>query len=123
MPSRIAVASRLLLALLLLNLAACTTMQPVRIPDEQQPRTEVRIGNHVEIVTREGHEARFEVTRLDEQGLGGAHEYYLFEELTSLKVQRQAAGRWDWLGWVALAGLLIFAFSESDSTTVNAGFP
>ena len=119
----IALAGRLVLALLLLNLAACTTMQPVRIPDEELPRTDVAIGNHVEIVTRDGHEARFEVTRLDEQGLGGAHEYYLFEELTSLKVRRQVSGRWDWLGWVALAGLLIFAFSEPDSTVINAGTP
>ena len=68
--------ARYLLALLLFNLAACSTMQPVALPENGFAPESVIVGSQVELLTMEGALHRFAVTEINEEGVGGEPGYF-----------------------------------------------
>lgn len=110
-----------LLFVSLLHLVGCTTLVPVTIPDERAPDqvAHVRLGDDVELVTKAGTLERFEVTRLDASGLGGAEQFFLYEELTSLKVRRPDPRNDTWLNAGIAIAVIALLFAVADSSSVS----
>ena len=78
-----------LLALLVFNLAACSSMQPVSVEDamKKSPPRGVDYGSMVEIKTLDKRSVKFRVTDINADGLGGASGFYRYENMASLKVE------------------------------------
>jgi hypothetical protein len=78
-----------LLALLVFNLAACSSMQPVSVEDAMRhsPPRGVDYGSMVEIKTLDKRSAKFRVTDINADGLGGSSGFYRYEDMASLKVE------------------------------------
>ena len=76
------------LSLLLLNLAACSTMQTVNVENTIQTSYArgVDYGSLVHVKTVDKRSAKFRVTEITEEGLGGNDGFYRFDEMKSLKV-------------------------------------
>ena len=76
------------LSLLLLNLAACSTMQTVNVENTIQTSYArgVDYGSLVHVKTVDNRSAKFRVTDITEEGLGGNEGFYRFDEMKSLKV-------------------------------------
>ena len=76
------------LSLLLLNLAACSTMQTVNVENTIQTSYArgVDYGSLVHVKTTDKRSAKFRVTEITEEGLGGNGGFYRFDEMESLKV-------------------------------------
>ena len=76
------------LSLLLLNLAACSTMQTVNVENTIQTSYArgVDYGSLVHVKTVDNRSAKFRVTDITEEGLGGNDGFYRFDEMKSLKV-------------------------------------
>lgn len=102
--------SRYLLALLLFNLAACSTMQPVAVPDGPYAPNSVQVGSMVELVTVEGVEHRFTVKEVTGQGIGGSAGFFHYSEIESLQVQVPGEGR-TVLGVIAVAALVALFYA------------
>ena len=84
--------ARYLLALLLLNLAACSTMQPVALPENGYAPDSVVIGSQVELLTTEGAIYRFAVTEINEAGVGGEPGFFPYSEIETLQVREAGEG-------------------------------
>ena len=119
---------QLVLALLVLNLAACSSMQPVRVSDlKGNPApAEVREGDRVEVTTRDGEKFEFSVTELNEIGLGGKFGFIPYERMRSLSV-RQPGGEFGdsgyWIGIVLGAALFVAIIASADSVSVCSPGP
>jgi hypothetical protein len=111
---------RYLLSLLVLNLAACSSMQVVSIESAMNysPPRGVEYGSLVEVKTLDKRTVKFRVTEITDDGLGGSQGFYRFEDMKSLRVE--AAGQSESnaatyilgaLGVAALVALLINADS------------
>jgi len=122
-------AARYLLSLLLLNLAACSTMQPVNL--ENTVRTAhargVDYGSLVEVRMLDGRRANFRVTDIGPAGIGGKPGFYRFEEMRSLKVENPHADRGETaLNWIlGIIGVAAFValIANSDSVRVCSPSP
>ena len=79
-----------LLALLVFNLAACSSMQSVNVESAMQhsPPRGVDYGSLVEVKTLDKRTAQFRVTAINADGLGGGDSFYRYEDMSSLKVER-----------------------------------
>ena len=118
-----------LLSLLLLNLAACTSMQTVNMETTMQTSHArgVDYGSLVKVETLAGESAKFRVTDITDEGLGGNTGFYRFENMKSLKVENvhqnngETALTWALgiLGVVALVALV----ANSDSVKVCSPSP
>ena len=75
------------LSLLLLNLAACSTMQTVNVENTIQTSYArgVDYGSLVHVKTVDKRSAKFRVTEITEEGLGGNDGFYRFDEMKSLR--------------------------------------
>ena len=116
------------LSLILIHLAACSSMQAVSIKDlpgdpESGP---LRVGERVEVVTYDKEKLEFAVTDITELGLGGKFGFIPYNDIRRLKVQRPASSRdvnthWIWgaLGAAALIALIVSA----DSVTACSPSP
>ena len=119
---------QILLALLVLNLAACSSMQPVRISDlKGNPApAEVSAGDRVEVTTRDGERFEFSVTELNEIGLGGKFGFIPYEKMRSLEV-RQPGGDFSeagyWVGILLGAALFVALIANADSVSVCSPGP
>lgn len=102
--------ARYLLALLLFNLAACSTLQPVAVPDGPYAPNSVEVGSEVELVTANGEEHRFTVKEIDGHGLGGDPGFFPYSEIESLQVQVPGEGR-TVLGVVVVAALVALFYA------------
>ena len=118
---------RLILALLVFNLAACSSMQPVRLhhlgTDETPPG--VQRGDRVEVVTRDKEKFEFTVEQINAAGLGGKFGFIPYEKMRSLKVHRPGTGEPD-LTWLwAILGLaaVIALIASADSVSVCSPGP
>src|SRR5690606_34825616 len=82
---------RYLLCLLLFNLAACSTMYPVSVENAmQQPQASgVDYGSLVEVRTLDRRTAKFRVTEITPEGLGGSPGFFRYEEMQSLQVENE----------------------------------
>ena len=121
--------ARCLLALLLLNLGACSTLQPVNLENTLQTSHArgVDYGSLVEVRTLDGERATFRVTEIGPNGIGGKPGFYRFEDMRSLKVENPRADRGETaLNWVlGILGVaaLIALVAHSDSVSVCSPGP
>jgi len=117
-----------LLALLVLNLAACSSMQPVRVSNlmGNPAPAEVREGDRVEVITRDGEKFEFSVTELNEFGLGGQFGFVPYERMRSLSVRRPGSDFGDsgyWIGILLGAALFVALIANADSVSVCSPGP
>ena len=122
---------RYLLCLMLFNLAACSTMYPVSVEQAmQQPQpTGVDYGSLVEVKTLDRKTARFRVTEMTPDGLGGSPGFYRYQDMQSLKVEntsrhnRDSDETWAYvLGILGVIGLIVLA-ANSDSARICSPSP
>ena len=80
---------RYLLCLLLLNLAACSSMQTVDLQRAVQTSNArgVEYGRTVEVKPFDGKKVKFRVTEMTDEGIGNADGFYRFADMESLKVE------------------------------------
>ena len=120
---------RYLLCLLLLNLAACSTMQTVDLQRAVQTSNArgVEYGLMVDVRMLDGERAKFRVTEMTDDGIGNDDGFYRYAEMESLKVENpnSNAGE-DTLAWVlgaiGFAALIALAVN-SDSVKVCSPSP
>jgi hypothetical protein len=117
-----------LLALLVFNLAACSTLQTVSVESAMQksPPAGVDYGSLVELKTLAGQTAKFRVTVINADGLGGTQGFYRYEDMATLKVEASKDRKGEvtaiLLGILGVAAL-VFLVSNADSVTVCSPEP
>lgn len=126
-PGRSRLFWRYLLALLVFNLSACSTMQTVSIESAMQhsPPRGIEYGSLVKVRTLDKRSAEFRVTDITDEGLGGKPGFYRYEELESLKVE-QPRKTYNWgmiVGGILAAAAVVFLFDNADSVRVCSGTP
>lgn len=119
--------SRYLLSLLLFNLAACSTMQAVSIENamDYSPPRGVEYGSLVKVRMLDEREAKFRVTEITPDGLGGKPGFFRYEDMESLKVE-SARSEVNWgavLGAVAGIALFVFLIDNADEVRLCSGVP
>ncbi len=119
---------RYLLSLLVLNLAACSTLQPVSIESAMQypPPRGIDYGSLVEVKTLDEQTVKFRVTEITDDGLGGKQGFFRFEDMKNLRVDNPgkhkgnaATNILSALGIIALIALVISA----DNVTICTPSP
>ena len=118
-----------LLSLLLLNLAACSSMQTVNVESAMQS-TKVRgidYGSLVEVKTLDKRTVKFRVVDITREGLGGNQGFYRYEDMQSLRVENPNAKNNDntlsyILGTLGVIALIALAIS-SDSVAICSPSP
>ena len=117
-----------LLALLVFNLAACTTLQPVSVENAMKnssPRG-VDYGSLVQVKTFDKQTAKFRVTVINSDGLGGSKNFYRYEDMASLKVEAPKDNNndtWMIIGGILGAAALVFLITSADSVSVCTSTP
>ena len=117
-----------LLALLVFNLAACSTLQPVSVEAamKNSPPGGVDYGSLVQIKTLDKQTVKFRVTVINADGLGGSKRFYRYEDMASLKVEapRNSSGdAWMIIGGILGAAALVFLVANADSVSVCSPTP
>ena len=117
-----------LLALLVFNLAACSTLQTVSVENAMKnssPRG-VDYGSLVHVKTLDKESAKFRVTVINADGLGGSDEFIRYEDMASLKVEQEQKGN-SGAGTIILgilaAAALVFLISSADSVAICSPSP
>jgi hypothetical protein len=117
------------LALLLFNLAGCSTMQTVNVENavKYSSAKGVDYGSLVEVKTLNHRTSKFRVTEMTEDGLGGNSGFFRFEDMKSLRVENPNAKSNDsvWtyiLGALGIAALVALV-ANADSVTVCSPSP
>jgi hypothetical protein len=117
-----------LLALLVLNLAACSTLQPVNIERamKNSPPANVDYGSLVQVKMLDKSSAKFRVTVINADGLGGSKNFYRYENMASLKVKgpgnKNGNATTIILGILGTAAL-VFLIANADSVAVCSPSP
>ena len=117
-----------LLALLVFNLAACSSLQPVSVEGAMRgsPPRGVDYGSLVEVKTFDQQAVKFRVTRLNAEGLGGSEDFYRYEDMASLKVESPGQNNKNAtsiiLGVLGVAAL-VFLVANADSVAVCSPSP
>ena len=110
-----AFARNYLLALLLFNLSACSSMQTVDVQSAMAypPPTGIDIGSLVEVITLDDRKLEFRVTDVTNLGLNGKHGFVAYEDMAQLKVDtsrnnegKAASYILGALGFIALLALI-----------------
>ncbi len=122
-------AARYILSLLLLNLAACSTMSTVNLETTMQTdhARGVDYGSLVEVKTLDRRSAKFRVTDITDEGIGGKSGFFRFEDMKSLKVENPHNKSGDTtlqivLGVLAVAAVVALV-ANSDSVAVCSPSP
>ena len=115
-----------ILALLLLNLSACSSMQTVSIQNLEDPAipSEIQHGDRVEVITRDSEKMEFAVTDITTEGIGGKFGFIPFENIRRLRVQRSTGGSGQsatWIWGVIGAAALIALIASADSVSICSG--
>jgi protein involved in temperature-dependent protein secretion len=118
---------RVILAFLVLNLAACSSMQAVAVKDlqTQENPAGLYVGDRVEVVTKDNEKFEFAIKEINADGLGGKFGFIPYEKMRSLKVHRPGSGETD-LTWLwAVMGLVAFValISAADSVSICSPGP
>ena len=116
-----------LLSLLVFNLMACSTMQPVDVASAMRyPPANVDVGSLVKVTTLNDREFKFRVTEMDPTGLVGKYGFILYEDMAALKVETGRSGDgstakiiWGILGVAALIALI----DSADTVAICSGTP
>jgi len=119
---------QLILALLLLNLTACSSMQTVSIQDLENPDipSEIQHGDRVEVITNDSEKMEFAVTDITTDGIGGKFGFIPFENIRRLRVQGTAyttGGGATWIWGVLGAAALVALIASADSVSICSGTP
>lgn len=118
---------RFLVALLVSMLAACSSMQPVRVSDlgEGQAPAEIVIDDRVEVISRDGEKFEFTVTEINEVGLGGKFGFIPYRNMRSLSVRRPGADTDDfaWLWGVLGLAVVVAIVANADSVSICSPGP
>lgn len=119
--------TRYLIALLFFNLAACSSMQTVSIESAMNysPPPGVDFGSLVKVKTLDKREAKFRVTEITPEGLGGKPGFFSYEEMESLRVEGQQS-QVEWsvvIGAILGIAALVFLVNNADSVRVCSGTP
>ncbi len=117
-----------LLALLIFNLTACSTFQQVSVQNAMRNSrpSGVDYGSLVEVKTFDKQSAKFRVTVMNADGLGGSKEFFRYEDMASLKVEGpKTSGEDTWMiiGGILGAAALIWLISSADSVRVCSSSP
>lgn len=117
---------RLVVAALSLNLAACSTVQSVRLPPAGGgPPENVFVGSRVEVVTRDREKLEFTVARISAEGLYSQSAFIPYSSMASLRVRTPGSNEQTWsyvlgaLGIIALIALI----GSADSVKVCSPSP
>lgn len=116
---------RYLLALLLFNLSACSSMRPVGVESAMRgaATSEIDYGSLVDGRRLDGERFRFRVTEMTAEGIGGAPGFVRYEDMATLRVQAQSEAKA--LGWVVgvlgVVALLALAGSADEVRVCNPG--
>jgi hypothetical protein len=120
-------AIRYVLALLLFNLAACSSMQTVSVESAMQysPPPGVDFGSLVEVRTFDKRTAEFRVTEITPEGLGGKPGFFAYEDMQSLKVDRPGDSQGNAVGWIlgalGVAALIALIANADDVRVCSPG--
>ena len=126
--SRINFIKKYVLALLVFNLAACSTLQPVSVENAMKNSlsSSVDYGSLVEVKTLDKQTAKFRVTVINADGLGGNKNFYRYEDMASLKVEAPKSNNdntWMIIGGILGAAALVFLIANADSVRVCSPSP
>ena len=126
--SRINFIKKYVLALLVFNLAACSTLQPVSVENAMKNSlpSSVDYGSLVEVKTLDKQTAKFRVTVINADGLGGNKNFYRYENMASLKVEAPKSNSdntWMIIGSILGAAALVFLIANADSVRVCSSSP
>ncbi|MFC1702693.1 hypothetical protein ACFL1J_08190 [Pseudomonadota bacterium] len=126
--NRINFIKKYLLALLVFNLAACSTLQPVSVENAMKNSlsSSVDYGSLVEVKTLDKQTAKFRVTVINADGLGGNKKFYRYEDMASLKVEAPKSDNndtWMIIGGILGAAALVFLIANADSVSVCSPAP
>lgn len=117
----------LLLSLLVLHLAACSSMQRVRVSDLEgnDAPAEVREGDRVEVVTVDREKFEFAVTEINAFGLGGRFGFIPYQRMRLLSVRRPGTDPADlqWLWALLGAAVVVVVIANADSVSVCSPGP
>ena len=118
-----------LLALLVFNLGACSSLHTVSVESAMQhsPPRGVDYGSLVQVKTLDKQTVKFRVTVINADGLGGSNHFYRYEDMVSLKVEAVNNNQGTdtlsiVLGLIGVAAL-IFLVANADSVTVCSQTP
>jgi hypothetical protein len=118
-----------LLALLLFNLAGCSSMHTVSVESAMQhsPPRGVDYGSVVQIKTFDKETYKFRVTVINADGLGTSDHFYRYEDMLSMKVEAvKSGGGTDTLsivlGIIGVAALIALV-ANADSVVVCSPSP
>ena len=121
--------ARYVLCLLLLNLAACSSMRTVDLQRAVQTSNArgVEYGRLVKVETLDDRTVKFRVTEMDQTGIGNGDEFFRYAQMKSLRVEdphsntRETTANWilGILGAIALVALV----ANSDSVSVCSPSP
>lgn len=122
---------RYFLCLLVMNLAACSSMQTVNIENAMQSAKArgVDYGSLVEVKTLDRKTAKFRVTDFTEEGIGGSKGFYRYENMKSLRVENlsaQSQNKDTTLAWIlGILGVigLVALVANADSVAVCSPSP
>lgn len=119
---------RYLLALLVFNLAACSTLQPVSVENamKKSPPRGVDYGSLVQVRTLDKQTAKFRVTVINADGLGNDQAFYRYEDMATLKVEapkNKGNDAWMIIGGILGVAALVFLVSSADSVSVCSPAP
>lgn len=118
-----------LLALLIFNLAACSTMQNVSVENAMQhsPPRGVDYGSLVQVKTLDRQTAKFRVTAINSNGLGSGSRFYRYADMESLKVeaknQNKGANTWSIILGVIGVAALVALVANADSVAICSSSP
>ena len=126
--NRINFIKKYLLALLVFNLAACSTLQPVSVENAMKNSlsSSVDYGSLVEVKTLDKQTAKFRVTVINADGLGGNKKFYRYEDMASLKVEgpkNSGEDAWAIIGGILGVAALIWLLGNADSVKVCSSAP
>lgn len=82
------------LALLVLNLAACSSWQTVDVTPGVQGFTPfgVDVGKLAKVTTLEGRKAEFRITEMNDTGIGGSEGFFRYDQMRSLQLDAPGEG-------------------------------
>ena len=118
---------RYVLALLVFNLAACSTMQSVSVERAMQagPQPGIDYGSLVSVRTLDGRKLEFRVTEITPEGLGGSPGFVRYADMDSLSVRRERdpgnAAVWV-LGFLGVAALVAL-IANADQVSICSPSP
>ena len=127
MAGRMRFLGRYLLCLLLLNLAACSTMHTVDLQRAVQTSNArgVEYGRLVQVKTVDGQTVKFRVTEMNGEGIGNGEAFYRYADMERLKVENPNAddSALEWVIGVIGVIALIALIAEADSVKICSPGP